>query len=140
MTPSVIKITLLASLTTAFAWRCAYAEPTIMSLSCKGKISTAFSFGLSSPSPDSGASATLEVVVNLTDRSVSFQSYVVPIVKMEAADVYFNSNTPAPGGLSQLSTIEGAVNRVTGVFFATVNSKDLITDYDLICKPTTHAH
>ena len=41
---------------------------------------------------------------------------------------------------SSITISSPSLQQLTGVFFATIRSKDLIMDYDFICKPTAPTH
>jgi hypothetical protein len=133
--PSVIKITVLASLVAAFVWHRAYAEPKVLTLTCEGKSDYTLLAKDGSPIPDpfgdTGTPTMFGVVVNLASHTISFDNQVVPSITVDAATISFYDK--------DYITVSGSLDRVTGKFRATVryDYASSLMDYQLSCKPAT---
>jgi hypothetical protein len=111
------------------------SEASQITFSCDGKVT-----GSQSVDPNKGDPITkVGVVINLTDQTVSFNSYVVKITKVDAAVVTFEgqSQTPIMGTMSG-TYVSGSIDRVTGAMTATtVAGTNLTSGWELYCKPAT---
>jgi hypothetical protein len=118
----IIRITALLSFVTCLAQA---AEPTIITLSCDGKLTDA---KVSDEKPIN----KMGIVVNLAERTVSFSGYVVGIEKVDAANISF-------GGQYRYSgvdiSVHGDIDRVTGAASIMTYTTATASNYDLLCKP-----
>ena len=108
------------------------AEPTMLTLSCDGKVTdTKATDAKSEPVNKIG------VVVNLTDRTVSFLGYVAQIDSIDAADVTFSGETKVKMGGQSTGVgvyVMGDIDRVTGAMSAATMSTASTHSYELVCK------
>jgi hypothetical protein len=79
------------------------------------------------------------VVVNFLNRTVSFNGYVVPITKVDEANVAFDgrTNNGSVDGMSISTHVSGSVDRVTGAVIAETITKVTMQTWELYCKPAT---
>lgn len=91
------------------------SEASYITLTCDGKVTSGTSLD-----PKGDPITKVGVVVNLTDHSVSFNGYVVPITKTDAAVILFEGRSQTPIMNTMLSTyLSGSIDRVTGARAAT---------------------
>ena len=108
------------------------AEATVITLSCNGNVTDGKSAD-AKPDPVNN----LGVVVNFAEQNISFAGYVVPITRVDAADVTFEGQVKALAlGLSLSTSVSGMVDRVTGSMTATTLTTATMLNWDLLCKPT----
>jgi len=114
------------------AWQQAQAaEATVITLSCNGNVTDGKSVD-AKPDPVN----KLGVVVNFAEQNVSFAGYVVPISRVDAANVTFEGEVKGVAfGLSLSTTVSGMVDRVTGAMTATTQTQSTMLNWDLLCKP-----
>lgn len=121
----IIKITATA-LPVLLAWHHAQAaEPTVITLSCDGKLTNT---KVSNAKPES--ISKMGLVVNFAERTVSFSGHLVGIDKADVAHISFSGENNA---------VHGEIDRVTGAMWATAHSDVTTFAYKLLCKPTTRA-
>ena len=74
--------------------------------------------------------------MNFAEQNVSFAGYVVPITRVDAADVTFEGEVKGLAfGLSLSTSVSGIVDRVTGSMTATTLTTATMLNWDLLCKP-----
>jgi hypothetical protein len=119
---NIIKITVVTFLALAAADRHAKtAEPTVITLSCDGKL-TNTKVRNAKPEPIT----KMNSVVNFAERTVSFSGHLVGIDKADVAHISFSGENNA---------VHGEINRVTGVMWATRDSNAATSVYNLLCSP-----
>jgi hypothetical protein len=130
---TIVKIAALALVIYLCSHGATLATETI-TLSCDGKIKNM------QVSDDKGDPVSkVGVVVNFPDRTVSFNGYVVPITKIDEANVAFDgsSNNGTVYGISFSTHVSGSVDRVTGAVIAETETKSTMLNWELYCKPAT---
>jgi hypothetical protein len=152
-----MRTVLLALLLMTQQQAAAENDPKIVTLSCDGTVTDKTS---SAPIPtdinhDPKPIEKMGVVVNLNERTVSFQGWTVPISIADAATINFNGEEI--GAVGQIAAkqglthrIDGILDRVTGHMAADTmtyetkklsdpNSSIVRAHYDVLCKATTQA-
>jgi hypothetical protein len=89
------------------------ADPTVITLSCDGTVADTTT---SAPMPIDNQPKPIEkmgVVVNLNERTASFQGWTVPISIADAATINFNGDDIGPVG--QIAAKEGMTHRIGGI-------------------------
>jgi hypothetical protein len=150
----IIKTTALVLLPLVLSGYALAAEPTVITLSCEGTVTDKTSWA---PIPtdidhDPKPMGKMGVVVNLNERTVSFQGWTVPISIADAATISFNGDEIGPVGQIAAKEgltyrIDGTLDRVTGHMTAdtmTYETKKLSdptssivrAHYDVLCKAT----
>ncbi len=116
-----LAIVVLASLTLALAGRYAQAaEPTMLTLSCDGKITHA-----EAGEPETAPINNVGLVVNFADRTVSFSGLVAKIESIDESNLSFRGDT-----------LVGDIDRVTGAVGESIITPVTAYRYDLLCKVT----
>jgi hypothetical protein len=125
------------------------ADPTVITLSCNGKIIDTGSAVDHDPKPIE----KMGVVANLRERTVSFMGFIASIGTVDAAAINFNGEQLGPAGqiagkAGLTIRIDGILDRVTGHMVADVwtykkgadDPASLLSDvtdhYDVLCKAT----
>lgn len=127
----------LAALIVASSVNAQTAAPTIITLSCDGKVVDARA---SDPKPE--PISKMGLVVNLPDQSVAgFGGIVAHIDRTDAAGISFSGTGPlgvpsAKGGQVGTITVMGELDRVTGAVSATTLTTATTFSWELLCKPT----
>jgi hypothetical protein len=87
-------------------------QQNVITLSCNGASKLTAAAADLKPDPITN----LGIIVNLTDRTVTFMDYVTPITNSSATNVSFmGRQAPVVGGLKlKPFTIDGTIDRVTG--------------------------
>jgi copper chaperone CopZ len=133
-----VTASLIALLLTAE--RRATAEPNVIRLSCDGTVTEVVTevYGTNKPKPI----RKIVVVVNLDERTVSFEGYVAPIKAVDAGYILFDGTSKVPTfpGFKEIE-ITGNIDRVESHVDATTIA--FPTDpthgpydfhYDVLCK------
>ena len=115
------------------------AKTAAITFSCDGKISNVLA---RDSTPE--VMNNVGLVVNLTEKNVSFAGYVAPIVEVDATIISFGGSldvsSDLPGeklGLPPMSVVvSGDIDRVTGAFEAMIYAVGTAAKWDLFCKPT----
>jgi hypothetical protein len=120
------------------------ADPKIITLSCDGTVTdTRSPTDRQPPKPIE----KMGVVVNLNERTVTFQGFVAPIASVDAARINFNGKQIEKTGY-YTQRIDGTLDRVTGHMIADAmtlpttdtRDRDHFDDtqdhYDVLCKAT----
>jgi hypothetical protein len=89
------------------------ADPTVITLSCDGSVTDKSSPPTLPTDRDPKPIEKMGVVVNLNERTVSFQGWVVPISIADAAAINFNGEQIGPVG--QIARKEGYTTRIDGI-------------------------
>lgn len=91
-----------------------------------------------------GDTAMNNVGLVVTDKTVSFNGYIVPIRQIDDAQIYFSDMFTGgrKNALGMTNSVDGVLDRVTGAMAATVGSSlgDKATTsniWDMICRPTS---
>jgi hypothetical protein len=109
----------------------------LITLSCNGTAKYMASSNDMKPDPIAG----LGVIVNLSERTVSFQGFTVPIVKADNTTVNFSGEQTLNYRGEKLPpiSIHGTIDRVTGavsIMFLQEHPQDNTT-WDVQCRTTT---
>jgi hypothetical protein len=120
---SIIKISALALLSFVLGGHAQATEPTVITLSCDGKLTD---IKVKNTKPQ--RISRMHLVVDFAERTVSFSSHLVGIEKADVAHISFSGENNA---------VHGEIDRVTGVMWATTDSNVTTFVYNLLCKPTT---
>jgi hypothetical protein len=120
---SIIKISALALLLLVLGGQARATGPTVIAFSCDGKL-TNIKVRNAKPQPIS----KMDLVVDFAGRTVSFSSHLVGIDKADVAHISFSGEN---------NTVHGEIDRVTGVTWATMDTKATTFVYKLLCNPTS---
>ncbi len=108
-------------------------EPKIITMSCDGKMVNARTSD-ATPEPIS----KLGVVVNLSEKTVSFAGYKARIDNIDAANISFSGERQLYGRIPIAGvSVAGNLDRVTGAMQATIFSTATTFTWDVLCRPTT---
>ncbi len=122
----------IAAMTLVFIPHARGAEPMIVTLSCDGKVEDL------KRHTDDEAISKLGVVVNLGEQNVSFNGYVIPIKKVDAATVYFEGKSQQQTyGVTTETDVTGSVDRITGAMTASTMTTAVWLEWELYCKSVT---
>jgi len=128
MMTDIIKITAMMLALALVGHHAQAAEPTLLTLSCNGKVTRSTKASEPQPEPINNVG----LVVNLADRTVSFLGFVAQIESIDASNVSFHGDSTKPYTV----LVMGDIDRVTGAVSAAILTTGRTDSYDLLCKVT----
>jgi hypothetical protein len=118
-----LKITAVSLLSLIIVGQALATEPTVITLSCDGTVKT----NVGKNAGQREAINKVGLVVDLAEHTVSFEGYVANIENVDGTYVFFGGEPSDP--------TTGDIDRATGLMSATTVNGNVITSYELFCKP-----
>jgi hypothetical protein len=129
-----VYIALLAALPLSTV---AAQQPTAITLSCSGTSRYMMASDDAKPEPVTN----IGMIVNFSDRTITFDSYRIPFERTDSTIVLFHGDHALSYAGIKLKpvTIDGSVDRVTGAASVTFTHEQVGSNstWELMCKPAT---